>query len=169
MQDRSLLTVFRTLPHAAYLAYYVFMGQLHELIILFIVAALSASFLPSQAELVLFAFLAVGKENALWLILAATAGNTLGSIGNYYVGYSLLHWQDKKWFPFKAKYMNKPKALFAKHGRLTLLLAGVPFIGNPITVTAGMLRVPLHIFVPLVTVGKGLRYVLVWLAYRVFS
>ena len=142
------------------------MVQLHELIILFCVAVLSASFLPSQAELVLFAFLAAGKENALLLILAATAGNTLGSLGNYYIGRSMLHWQHKKWFPFKAKYMRKPQALFNKHGRVTLLLAGVPFIGNPITVTAGMLNIPLGVFIPLVTAGKGLRYVLVWLIYK---
>lgn len=141
------------------------MAQLHELIILFFVAVFSASILPSQAELVLFAFLAAGKENALLLVVAATAGNTLGSLGNYYIGRSILHWQDKKWFPFKQKYMRKPQALFEKHGHLTLLLAGVPFIGNPITVTAGMMQVPLCIFIPLVATGKGLRYILVWLIY----
>ncbi|MBR3631621.1 MAG: DedA family protein [Elusimicrobiaceae bacterium] len=141
------------------------MAQLHELIILFFVAVFSASVLPSQAELVLFAFLAIGKESALLLIVAATAGNTLGSLANYYLGRSILHWQDRKWFPFKPKYMRKPRALFEKHGHITLLLAGVPFIGNPITVTAGMLQVPLCIFIPLVAAGKGLRYILVWLIY----
>lgn len=142
------------------------MAQLHQLILLFIVAVFSASFFPSQAELLLFALLAIGKENPLALVLAATLGNTLGSLGNYYVGSSLLHWQNKPWFPIKKKYIDKTRRLYEKHGNWTLLLAGIPFIGNPITVVAGMMKTNIGLFIVLVAAGKSVRY---WLAWAIYS
>ena len=141
------------------------MSELHQLILLFFVALLSASFFPSQAELLLFALLAVGKDDPLTLVLAATAGNTLGSLGNYYVGSSLTRWQHKAWFPLKRKYIEKTRRLFEKHGPWTLLLAGVPFIGNPITVAAGILKIDMGLFIPLVAAGKSVRYWIAWLLY----
>lgn len=141
------------------------MPQLHQLLLLFLVALLSASFFPSQAELLLFTLLAIGQDDPLLLILAATAGNTLGSVGNYYVGRSLTHWQTKPWFPIKQKYIDKTQQLFQKHGAWTLLLAGIPFIGNPVTVAAGILRMNLWLFIPLVAIGKSVRYVLAWIIY----
>lgn len=141
------------------------MTQLHQLILLFFVALLSASFFPSQAELLLFTLLAIGQDDPILLILVATAGNTLGSVGNYYIGRSLTYWQDKSWFPIKKKYIHKTQNLFQKHGAYTLLLAGIPFIGNPVTVAAGMLKINLWLFIPLVAVGKSVRYVLAWIIY----
>lgn len=143
------------------------MAEIHELIILFFVAVGSATFLPSQAELVLFAFLAAGKEDPLLLVLAATAGNSVGSLGNYYLGRSLSKLEKKPWFPVKKKYLKKPEYLFQKHGALTLLLAGLPFVGNPITITAGALHVRLALFIPLVTASKSVRYIIVWAIYLV--
>ena len=141
------------------------MHELHQLILLFFVALLSASFFPSQAELLLFTLLAIGKDDPLALVLSATAGNTLGSLGNYYVGGYLAHWENKRWFPLKKKYIDKTQRLFEKHGTWTLLLAGVPFIGNPITMVAGMLKVNIWLFIPLVAAGKSVRYWLAWLIY----
>ncbi len=145
------------------------MAEIHALLLLFFVAVASASFFPSQAELVLFALLAVGDYDPLLLVLSATAGNGLGSLGNYYVGRSMTKLEHKHWFPIKPKYLEKPKALFARHGKLTLLLAGVPFIGNPITVVAGMLRVNIWLFLPLVTAGKSVRYWLAWAVYALIK
>lgn len=142
------------------------MSDLHELIILFVVAIGSATILPSQAELVLFAFLAAGKDSPLLLILAATLGNAIGSTAMYYVGCSISKWQHKPWFPIKPKYLKRPQLLFQRHGILTLLLAGVPFIGNPISITAGILRVRLELFIPLVALSKSIRYILVWIIYQ---
>lgn len=141
------------------------MAELHAMLALFFVAVCSATFLPSQAELALFALLAVGDYDPLLLVLSATAGNALGSVGNYYIGRSVGKLQHKKWFPVRKKYLQKTEKLFRSHGILTLLLAGVPFVGNPITMAAGMLRVHLWLFVPLVTLGKSIRYFMVWALY----
>ena len=145
------------------------MAEIHALLLLFFVAVASASFFPSQAELVLFALLTLGDYDPLLLVLAATAGNGLGSLGNYYIGRYMDRLTHKHWFPIKPRYLEKPKQLFSKHGKMTLLLAGVPFIGNPITIVAGMLRVNLWLFIPLVTAGKSVRYLLAWALYAVIK
>ena len=141
------------------------MAEIHVLIILFLVGAVSATFVPSQAEVVLFALLATGNYRGWVLVLAATAGNVAGSIGNYYLGKYILNFEDKKWFPVKKNYLDKAEQIFQKHGPVTLLLAWVPFIGDPITIAAGMTRVKMWIFVPLVSLSKGFRYVFVWGLY----
>lgn len=141
------------------------MSEIHAVILLFLVAVISASILPSQAELVLFALLAAGDYDPLLLVCAATLGNVIGSLVNYYVGFSIRHFENKKWFPVKKKYIQKAEKLFAKHGTWTLLLAAVPFIGGPILVTAGIMRIALWIFLPLVTISKAMRYILVWAVY----
>jgi membrane protein YqaA with SNARE-associated domain len=43
----------------------------------------------------------------------------------------------------------------------SLCFAWVPIIGDPLTVIAGVLRVRLHWFLLLVTVGKFVRYVVI--------
>ena len=141
------------------------MAEIHVLIILFLVGTVSATFVPSQAEIVLFALLATGDYRGWILVLAATAGNVVGSIGNYYLGKYIRKFEDKKWFPVKKKYLKEAEGIFQKHGPLTLLLAWVPFIGDPITIAAGMVRVKMWIFLPLVSISKGFRYAFVWGLY----
>lgn len=135
------------------------------MVILFFVSLASATFIPSQAEIVLFALLATGDYRAWILVGVATAGNVLGSVGNYYLGRYIRKFEDKKWFPVKKKYLRKAEAIFKRHGPATLLLAWVPFIGDPITIVAGILRVKMWLFLPLVTISKGLRYGFVWALY----
>ena len=44
---------------------------------------------------------------------------------------------------------------------LSLLLAWVPIVGDPLTVVAGVLRINLLLFLLLVTSGKLIRYVVI--------
>lgn len=141
------------------------MAEIHVLVILFFVALASATFIPSQAELVLFALLATGDYRAWVLVAVAVAGNVTGTVGNYYLGRYIRRFENKKWFPVKKKYLLKAEKIFKRHGPVTLLLAWVPFIGDPITIVAGILRVKMWLFLPLVTVSKGLRYAFVWALY----
>lgn len=141
------------------------MAEIHVLIILFVVGVTSAGFLPSQAEVVLFAILATGDYRAWLLVLVTTAGNVTGSVGNYYLGKYISKFKDKKWFPVKEKYLQKAQSLFEQHGPRTLLLAGIPFIGDPLTIAAGMSRVKMWLFLPLVSVSKACRYACVWLLF----
>ena len=48
-----------------------------------------------------------------------------------------------------------------------MLLAWVPFIGDPLTVAAGAMKLRLSLFLPLVAAGKAARYAA--LAYAVLQ
>ncbi len=141
------------------------MAEIHVLIILFFVGLISATFIPSQAEIVLFALLATEEYHPEVLVAIVSAGNITGTLGNYYLGFYIRRFEKKKWFPVKHKYLLKAERLFKRHGPATLLLSCLPFVGDPITITAGILRVKMWIFLPLVTISKTFRYVLVWAVF----
>ncbi len=131
----------------------------------FLSAFLAATILPFSSEIVLTAFYAAGGGAAVTLWLVASAGNVLGAMVNWGLGRYALHWQDRKWFPFKADQLERADAWFSRYGVWSLLLAWVPVIGDPLTFAAGFLRVNIWLFLILVTIGKAGRYATVlWLA-----
>lgn len=82
----------------------------------------------------------------------------LGALVNYALGRYLLHYQDRRWFPFAAKNLERHQAWFNRYGVWVLLLAWLPLVGDALTFLAGVMRVRLSVFVVLVTLGKGGRY-----------
>jgi len=124
---------------------------------LFISAFIAATLLPFYSEVILGTMLVNGAD-PLYLWLSATSGNTLGSCVNWLLGRYLLHFQDKKWFPFKPGSLEKAQNSFAKYGIWSLLFAWLPIIGDPITFVAGIMKVRFLPFLILVFIGKGLRY-----------
>lgn len=125
---------------------------------LFLTAFGAATFLPIQSEIVLLA-LAHTTEHSLWLLWAiATAGNTLGALVNYGLGWHLPRFVHRRWFPITPEAVNKATPTYQKWGKWSLLLAWVPIIGDPLTLIAGIFRTSLWWFVPLVALGKGARY-----------
>jgi membrane protein YqaA with SNARE-associated domain len=124
-----------------------------------------ATLLPVQSELALLAQLKLGLGAPWLLVLAATIGNVGGSLLNWWIGGELLRFQDRAWFPFKPAQIEDAATRFRRFGVWSLLLSWLPVIGDPLTVVAGVLRVPLGVFLPLVTIGKAGRYAVVaWLA-----
>ncbi|MBC8269858.1 MAG: DedA family protein [Rhodospirillaceae bacterium] len=131
----------------------------------FMSAFLAATILPFSSEIVLTAFYAAGSGEAVTLWLVASAGNVLGALVNWWLGRYLLHWQDRKWFPFKPDQLGRAENWFGRFGQWSLLLAWVPLVGDPLTFVAGLLRVNVWVFLVLVTIGKAGRYAAVlWLA-----
>jgi len=123
-------------------------------------AFISATLLPFGSELVLVGLLTQGYPVlVLWGL--ATVFNTLGSVLNWYLGRQLLLFQHKSWFMFKPKQIEQASSQFQRWGLPSLLLAWLPVIGDPLTLVAGVLRVPLLWFVLLVGLGKGVRYAVV--------
>lgn len=129
-------------------------------LILFSSAFLAATILPFYSEVVLFGMIRAG-EPALWLLIVASIGNTLGSVVNWVLGRYLLHFQDKKWFYFKPAQIEKMQAWYQRYGVWSLLLAWMPVGGDPLTLVAGIMRVNLWVFIALVGIGKTLRYAVV--------
>jgi membrane protein YqaA with SNARE-associated domain len=127
---------------------------------LFLVAFLAATLLPAYSEVMFAGLLAAGYDAfALWAW--ATAGNTLGSVVNWILGRFLLRFEDRRWFPFKPDNLHMAQRWYRRFGVWSLLLAWAPVGGDALTFIAGLMRVPLGLFVILTGVGKGVRYAIV--------
>lgn len=125
---------------------------------LFLVAFAAATILPLQSELVVVGLLVDGSQPWPAIVAVASAGNILGSIVNWMLGRSLLRFQTMRWFPVNRESLARAENWYRRFGRGTLLLSWLPFIGDPLTVVAGVLREPLWSFAVLVGVAKTARY-----------
>lgn len=127
---------------------------------LFIAAFLAATILPLSSEVLLSSLLLADLSPAT-LIAVATCGNVLGSLTNYALGYWASMGAIQKWLKLSEEEFENAERRFQKYGLLSLCFAWVPVIGDPLTVLAGVLRVPLLWFLLLVTAGKLTRYIVV--------
>ncbi len=125
---------------------------------LFISAFLAATIVPFSSEAVLASLTVAGGWDALTLWLVASVANTLGAVVNWALGRWLVHFQDRKWFPFKQRDLERADKWFQRYGVWSLLLSWVPLIGDPITFAAGFLRVRFLVFIFLVAIAKSARY-----------
>jgi membrane protein YqaA with SNARE-associated domain len=137
------------------------MGDLTAYGSLFATAFLAATLLPAQSEILLAGMHAYGDFDRAALVLVATMGNTLGSAANWLLGRYLVHFKDRRWFPVKPVLIDRATGWYQRWGLWSLLLAWAPFIGDPLTLVAGILRVNLWLFLALVGVGKLARYLAV--------
>ncbi len=129
-------------------------------LLLFLTAFGAATILPFYSEVLLVAQVRSGYSPAgLWL--AATAGNTLGAVVNWLIAWHLSHYADRPWFPIKPHKLERAQRWFQRYGSWSLLLAWAPIGGDALTFVAGMMQVRLWLFLLLVGLGKGLRYIAV--------
>lgn len=129
-----------------------------DFLILFGSAFLAATLLPFYSELFVAAILARLPEMAFWIWLVASLGNTLGAAVNWALGRYLLHYQARKWFPFKANSLAASQKWFSHYGVWSLLFAWLPIGGDALTFIAGVMRVPFGLFFALTFTGKAVRY-----------
>jgi len=127
---------------------------------LFFAAFGAATLLPLQSEAVLVGMLLSESYSASWLLFVATTGNVLGSAVNWYLGRSIEHFRHHRWFPVSERRLGRAQDFYSRFGRWTLLVSGVPAVGDPITMIAGVMREPLWSFLIIVTMAKGARYLL---------
>lgn len=124
---------------------------------LFLISFLAATLLPAYSEVVFAGMLSAGYAPlALWGW--ATAGNTLGAVVNYLMGRFLLHFQDRRWFPFRPGTLERSQRWFQRYGVWSLLMAWAPVGGDALTFVAGVMRVRFPVFFALTAAGKGARY-----------
>jgi len=127
-------------------------------LLLFLSALLAATIFPAQSEALLVGLI-MRESDSFWLLIAvATAGNTLGSVINWFLGLYLQKLQHYACFPLKAASLQRAQQQFQRYGWWSLLLSWVPIIGDPLTVIAGFMRFPLLAFTVLVALAKGGRY-----------
>lgn len=130
-------------------------------------AFLAATILPAQSELGL-AILIQSQQYALfWLILAASIGNIAGAIVNYIIGRGLLRIQnrakDKPPSPSQkpSRFHKQVTSWYQRYGKWSLLLSWMPFIGDPLTLIAGYMRLSFVSFLLIVSIAKIARYLVV--------
>ena len=128
--------------------------------LLFTSAFLAATLLPFYSEAVLATLLT--SEHSVFLLWAvATAGNTLGAAFNWWLGKSMMHYKDRRWFPFKPEKLAGAQRWFTKYGKWSLLFSWLPIGGDALTFIAGIMRIHLLTLLLLAGIGKGLRYAFV--------
>ncbi len=143
---------------------------------MFTTAFIAATVFPAQSEAVFLALLAAGSVNALALFIAASTGNTLGAVTNWWLGWFLskggvasggISRLPPRLVP-SPEAMAKGEAIFQRWGWLALFFSWIPIIGDVATIAAGTLGYPLWRFVLIVGAGKAARYAVLWAGFNVF-
>ena len=123
----------------------------------FVVAFVSATLLPLGSEPAVFGLLKLNPQLFWPAVLVATAGNTLGGMVSWWMGWSA-HRAVDKW-------RDSPTHLRAlqwleKLGPRACLLSWLPGVGDPLCAVAGWLQMPLWPCTFYMAIGKFLRYLL---------
>jgi membrane protein YqaA with SNARE-associated domain len=128
---------------------------------LFLSSFLSATILPGQSEIALTSLIILNNHSLSFLVFIASLGNILGSLFNWFIGCKLERFKKKKWFPVTDLQLKKASNWYHKYGKWTLLLSWVPFVGDPLTIVAGIFRVPIMYFILIVSFAKTMRYIFI--------
>ncbi|HEX2826592.1 MAG TPA: YqaA family protein [Burkholderiales bacterium] len=111
---------------------------------------LAATLLPGGSELALYGVLQLHPETKWAAIGVATLGNTLGALTSYAIGRLIPRSKPLKGL-----------TLLQRYGAPALLLSWLPFIGDPLCVAAGWLRINAVAATAFIAAGKFARYIAV--------
>jgi len=125
---------------------------------LFASAFLSATILPGNSEVVLFAVLRAFPSEFAAALAAATVGNTLGSMTTYGLG---------RLVPERAG-AGRTREWIGRYGAFALLFAWVPVAGDALCAAAGAARVRWAPTLAALAAGKLARYLVVAQAAHLF-
>jgi membrane protein YqaA with SNARE-associated domain len=132
---------------------------------LFVVAFVSATLLPLGSEPAVMALVKLNTELFWPAVLVATAGNTLGGMVTYWMGYGA-----ERAYERIAHRSPEARALrwLQRLGPKACLLSWLPVVGDPLCAVAGWLRLPFWPCTLYMGIGKFLRYLtmtaaLLWL------
>ena len=123
---------------------------------LFIAAFISATLLPVGSEPALFGLLKLNPELFWPAVGVATAGNTLGGIVDWWIGYAAHRVADKY---SHSKHHMRVLTWLERLGPKACLLAWLPLVGDPLCAVAGWLKLSFWPCVLYMAIGKFLRYV----------
>ncbi|MEJ7931125.1 YqaA family protein [Ramlibacter sp. AN1015] len=133
---------------------------------LFLVSFLSATLLPMGSEPALFGLLKLNPDLFWVAILVATAGNTLGGMLDWWLGYGTHQVVDKwKHSSVHVRALDWLERL----GPKACLLSWLPLVGDPLCAVAGWLKLPFWPCTFYMMVGKFLRYLtMTWVLLQFF-
>jgi membrane protein YqaA with SNARE-associated domain len=127
---------------------------------LFLASFLAATIVPFSSE-ALLSFLIVNGTDPVTAVLVATAGNWLGGMSSFGIGY-LGKWEwIEKYLRIKRESIEKWHNRLYRRGAVFAFLSWVPAVGDIFAVGHGLLRSNIVITALAMLAGKFLRYV-VW-------
>jgi membrane protein YqaA with SNARE-associated domain len=142
----------------------------HGLSTVFTIAFISATLLPMGSEPAVFGLVKLNADLFWPAIWVATAGNTLGGVLSWWMGYGAHHAIDKvRSRKVQHSLANDSisdrmhwRALqwLEKLGPKACLLSWLPGVGDPLCAVAGWLKMPLIACTFYMAIGKYLRYLL---------
>jgi membrane protein YqaA with SNARE-associated domain len=124
---------------------------------LFVAAFVSATLVPVGSEPALYGLLRLNPDLFWSAILVATAGNTLGGVVDWWMGYEAHRVVDK--YRHSRTHVKAIEWL-ERLGPKACLLAWLPIIGDPLCAVAGWLKFSFWPCVAYMLVGKFLRYLI---------
>ena len=125
---------------------------------------LASTLLPGGSELVLYGMLKLHPDARWTAIGVATLGNTLGALTSYGLGRLIPRAKVRTGDApshGKQRTAQKGMALLQRYGSPALLLSWVPFIGDPLCLAAGWLRINAAAATLFIAAGKLARYIVV--------
>lgn len=127
---------------------------------LFLQSFLAATVVPFSSEAVLTGMVLNGF-NASYCLVFATAGNWLGGLSSYLLGYlGKIEWIEK-YLRVKHEKLLKWEGKIKKYGSYFALLCWLPFIGDIIAIALGLFKVKALPVSILMLIGKALRYIII--------
>jgi len=90
-------------------------------------------------------------------IIVMTAGNFVGNMINYWIGYSGMNLAHK-YFPINKERLGRAERWFDRFGGVALLFSWLPIVGDPLTFVPGIVRYNFAKFTAYVLTGKIIRY-----------
>jgi membrane protein YqaA with SNARE-associated domain len=124
---------------------------------LFVATLLAATVIPFCSDVVYLAFLALGHN--IWLsLVVATAGNWSGSLITYGIGRAGNLEHIEKWFRVSLKKLEKQQSVVNKYRSWLALLVWLPFIGDVFAVALGFYKINFHKTAAFMLLGKLLRF-----------
>ena len=124
---------------------------------LFLISFLAATLLPLGSEAAV-TLMAIAEFNPSRILIVATIGNSLGALINYLVGKWGAAFIFTKYIQVDQSTLEKLEKVYGRWGAPVLFFAWLPFVGDPLTVAAGVLRVNIYVFTFWVVLGKLFRY-----------
>ncbi|MDD3034587.1 MAG: DedA family protein [Bacteroidales bacterium] len=138
------------------------------LIGLFLGCFLAATVVPFSSDFLMVGVLIAGI-NPVLAIIVATAGNWLGGLTSYYIGF-IGKWDwIEKWFKVKEETLLKQKHNIDKYGSMLAFLTWLPIIGDIFAVTLGFYKVNFTKSAIFMLIGKGARFAFWALLYHYFG
>ncbi|MCC7368753.1 MAG: DedA family protein [Chloroflexi bacterium] len=126
---------------------------------LLLVSFLAATLLPISSELAVALMARSGYDSVL-TVAVATLGNSLGAIVNYCIGAGAAR-SLARHVGTSSDRLTRARTTYERWGAPILFFSWLPVIGDPLTVVAGAVRLPLLVFTVWVVAGKLARYVAV--------